>query len=261
MKDTKSTDFFDHQNEHIENSANRDFKFSVPILCLVFSQSLYPRQIPQWRGAIARNAGWENLPFHNHKKRSNESFQTAEDQYIYSYPLIQYRVIGGKAAIWGIDKGVQFIKSWQNKSNGKIRLGFKETRLHVIDQPEEVFDFQLTDQLHTYRLLDWLPLNPENYKRWLQADDLIARIELLNSILLSNLLAMAEGLGWRIPGKVDVRLLLIREMRKVRHHETDHIALNVLFKTNILLPPGIALGKGVSHGFGVLQPVKARDEG
>ena len=46
-------------------------------------------------------------------------------------------------------------------------------------------------------------------------------------------------------------------MKKVRLHGNSMIAFNITYDANVLLPSGIALGRGVSTGFGWQAPARA----
>ena len=45
-------------------------------------------------------------------------------------------------------------------------------------------------------------------------------------------------------------------MKKVRLHGNPMIAFNITYDANVLLPSGIALGRGVSTGFGWQVPAR-----
>ena len=45
-------------------------------------------------------------------------------------------------------------------------------------------------------------------------------------------------------------------MKKVRLHGNSMIAFNITYDANVLLPSGIALGRGVSTGFGWQAPAR-----
>lgn len=217
----------------------------ISLLYAHFTLPLYPRQIGQWRGAVAGQAGWEEEVFHNHAGD--------KDSYHYAYPLVQYRCQGGRAAILGINEGAEAVRSWLFRSSGEIWMNGRAHELKVEAYREEQAALAFTETTRVYRLMDWLPLNTDNYKLWLATHDLVGRVELLNRLLAGNLLALASGLGWQIPGRFDARLLNLKQLRTVSHHGTGHLAFNVLFTSNLLLPSGTALGKGVSHGFGILH--------
>ncbi len=217
-------------------------------LFVQFDLPLYPRQIAQWRGMVSESAGWSNDLFHNHQNSDAH-------QYIFRYPLIQYRSVRGKAALWAIGPGVEAVRQWVGH-NGKIKTRNESViSLRIIDLLEQQHRLQMTDSLQTYRLMDWIALNEANYQRWKNTDTLVGRVRLLDEILAGQLLGFATALHWQLPQRLEARLLNLKKMRTVKLHDFQAIAFNVLYRTNLMLPTAIALGRGKAFGFGVQAPV------
>ncbi|MCB0561809.1 MAG: hypothetical protein H6573_35105 [Lewinellaceae bacterium] len=63
-------------------------------------------------------------------------------------------------------------------------------------------------------------------------------------------------MGYRLPERLEVNLHEIQFMKKVRLHGNPMIAFNITYNANVLLPSGIALGRGVSTGFGWQAPAR-----
>lgn len=226
-------------------------------LSLNFDLHLYPRQISRWRGAVAQSSGYHPL-FHNHR---NETAITevppadspATKRYDYRYPLIQYRSQQGKAALFGINKGAEALRQWVMQTGGKLNMGGRNHDLRLIKLEEEQWNLQMLPRMATYRLMDWTPLNQDNYQKWRTAKNLAERVALLDRILVGNLLSLSNGLNWQLPQRLEASLWHIRSTKKVRVHRDERMAFNVLFKANIDLPDGMALGRNVAFGFGVLK--------
>ena len=228
----------------------------LTILNLTFDLPMYPRKIHLWRGAVVEHVGRDKDLFHNHDNGQDQ--QRSNQKFHYRYPLIQYRSRNGKAQIHGLTQGADALRQWIESSPKTIRISGRKYPLQLANYQEDEFPLQITEEVHTYRLMDWMPLNQDNYQRWLQMDRLTQRVALLEEILAGHLLAFASGVDWTLPRRFDAYLLTIKGIRNVYWHGHNRLAFNVLFKTNLLLPPGIALGRAVSHGFGVTHPVKNR---
>lgn len=229
----------------------------VTTLRLAFDLHLYPRQITRWRGAIAESAKYAPL-FHNHYNPKPITQRPAADdpaakKYNYLYPLIQYRSEGGKAALFGINEGAEALRTWVMQTGGKLKMGGRIHDLRLTKLEEEKWQLQMLPHMATYRLMDWVPLNQENYAKWRAAKNLTERVALLENILAGNLLSLANGLNWQLPQRMDVCLLHIRNSRKVQVHRENRIAFNVLFKVNMELPNGAALGRSVAFGYGTFE--------
>lgn len=217
------------------------------LLHLTFDLPLYPRQLAQWRGAFLEMAGWENSLLHNHK--------SAEASH-YRYPLVHYRIWHGKAAITAINEGVEAIQgalatnTWDITWEGAPQqlqvegLNMKEHHLRMLPRPK------------TYKLFKWLALNQENYERWQREKSLVKRAALLENILAGQILGFCTAMDYRLPERLEVNLHEIQFMKKVRLHGNPMIAFNITYDANVLLPSGIALGRGVSTGFGWQVPAR-----
>ena len=218
------------------------------LLHLTFNLSLYPRQLARWRGAFVEMAGRGNSLLHNHKEG---------EEYHYRYPLVHYRMWRGKAAVTAINEGVEAVQealaanSWDINWEGEQKtlqvegLNMKEHHLRMLPHPK------------TYRLYNWLALNQENYERWQREKSLVKRAALLENTLAGHLLGFCTAAGYRLPERLDVNLHEIQSMKKARLHGNPTIAFNVAYDANLLLPSGIALGRGVSTGFGWQVPARA----
>lgn len=68
---------------------------------IIFNLRIQENELRLFRGAIIHLAGLEEILFHNH----------IEDGYRYSYPLIQYKIIQGHAAIICLEKGIEEVKT------------------------------------------------------------------------------------------------------------------------------------------------------
>lgn len=227
-------------------------------------------------GAVTKAAGWENDLFHNHagnqlrvgpapervpaghgQAEQPQSLLLSHQQYHYRYPLIQYRVIEGKAALLGFNEGADALRSWLLQGKRSISIAGSASTLEIRGMEEHSHRLRMLPHWKYYRLMDYQPFHAENYKKWQAAEDLGARIQLLQQCLTGQLLSVATGLDWRIPERLEVRPMHIRSTREVRTHKSSRLAFNLIYKCNLDLPAGIAVGRAVSHGFGVQVPTRA----
>ena len=99
----------------------------IKTLTIQFNTPLKRRELPLFRGAIIAAISTGNILFHNHNEGSTLR---------YAYPLIQYKRIGGKAAIVCIEEGVEAIgELLVAESNGKMKIGEKEETFSVSSSP------------------------------------------------------------------------------------------------------------------------------
>lgn len=238
---------------------------NIPTLTARFSIPLRPHQIPTWRGAVAEAAGWHNDLFHNHNNPKEEPITLGEGtgpvaallekvdtpaKLHYRYPLIHYRVIERQAGIFAIGKGVKALRQWLLSHEDNIQMGRRTYPLMIDALQEQQHEMQMLPEMQYYRLMDYLPFHADNYKKWKQADNLIERIQLLQDTLTGHILGLTKSLGYWLPERLEVRIMNIRETRTLKVHGTQRLGFNLIYKANIDLPLGLALGKAVSHGFG-----------
>lgn len=246
---------------------------SLPTLTVRFNLPLRPEQIPQWRGAVAESASWENDRFHNHAPMevapmdpdtgsadsnllTQQKVSTLKDKFHYRYSEINYRVEKGKAAIFAIGKGVEELRRWLLTRNSEFEMGGRTRTLLIESMQENIHQVKMLPRMRMYRLMDYQPMHSENYKKWQAAPNYIARIELLNNILAANILAFASSQDWQLPERLEVDIMNIRETRTVKTHGVKRMAFNLIYKANIDLPAGLSLGRASSFGFGVQQPTR-----
>jgi len=187
------------------------------------------------RGYFANR--FENVLFHNHDKNGN---------FIYSYPLIQYKIINSQSTLIGINEGAEVIvkifldideiilaeKIYKNPS---AKLEIENFNLRV-DNKKYIFEFHSP----------WLALNQKKFKKYLEVD---CKDDFLKSKLIGNILSFAKGIDWWIDKTIEIFDCNFYEI-KVNYKNKKMIAFKGEFSTNIKLPTNIGLGKSVSKGFG-----------
>lgn len=216
------------------------------ILRIVFSPEIKARQIPAFRGAVVAKAGREHVLFHNH---------TSDTGFRYSYPLIQYKRIGKQAAVICIKEGVDEIHrffeqpDWSVSLNGQA-IDMKIDKLHM-----NRFTMNVWDKAFDYSLMNWIALNSENYKKYIQIDALTEKIHFLERILTGNILSFAKGIDWNIEKETTVKILELKHTNVLRLKGQKVIGFDLAFRSNVFLPNYIGLGKSVSIGFGTVKQV------
>lgn len=213
----------------------------IKVLSITFNHPIYSRQLARWRGAFIEMAGLDNNLFHNHK---------SGEEYHYRYPLIHYRIWKGKAGITAFNEGVDAIQQALSANTWEVNWEGKPQPLSIEDMRMHEHYLRMLATPKQYQLFKWLALNQQNYERWRQCKNLAARAALLESILTGQILGFCDAMDWRLPERLEVNLQHLNFMQKVKCHGSPMLAFNATYDANVLLPTGMALGKGVSHGFG-----------
>ncbi|MEO1257801.1 MAG: CRISPR-associated endonuclease Cas6 [Bacteroidota bacterium] len=260
----------------------------IKTLQATFDLPISGNKISAWRGAFIAMAGIGDSIFHNHDNSSTAfspivarsikngnrfsspskniahkngtkrtGLPTAEqkkDKYLYRYPLIQYRSVKGKAAIFAINDGVTAFQNVLADTDWEIRIDGKRRRLRMEGLEMKDHCLRVTKEMHTYRLHRWMPFNDVNYQLWINCEDLGAKVELLERILPGQLLNFCSGVGWQVPQRFDLHLIDLHKTHSERYHNIQRPAFDVTYCANLLLPDGMAVGKAVSQGFGCQYP-------
>lgn len=231
---------------------NKESNQPIKTLTIVFDLPIYVRQIAQWRGAFVEMAGWEDELFHNHNNTGGN--------YHYRYPLIQYRIFRGKASIFAINEGVQALQKVLAANDWIVKWHGKNRTLQVADLRVNEHYLRMTKISKQYKLHNWLALNEEGYEEWLQCENAVERIYLLQRKLENHLIGCFKGLAWHWPERIKAIIEFPNHCYSVNYHDTKLMAFDIDFRVNVLLPEGIAIGKGVSHGFGWIMPKRTNSD-
>jgi len=230
-------------------------------------------QLPQLRGAIALDADWENDVFHNHapsliapaspeavaydrlgQPALTSQKATLKEAYMHRYPRIHYRIQQGKAALWGVNEGAFALRKWLLKGTDSLRIGDTHVPLRIDHLQERAYKLDLMADLRPYELSHYLPLNRKNFQAWQAEGGLIGQLHIVQRALAGHLLGFCSAMGYYIPGgsrALEVKLIQVDPQRPVKLHGIIRPAFRVRYQTNLSLPAGIALGRGVAHGYGI----------
>lgn len=182
--------------------------------------------------------------FHNH----HETGET-----IYRYSRIQYRFINNRPTILAFNEGVEIIKQYYDKFN-TIKIGSYE---YPIMEKQIIFEEQelktVDDYVYYKFFTPWFALNQENYEKYKYLTTLKEKDKLLESILTTNMLRMCKELGYQVDKTLELQIFFKQNSSSIK--DIKMITFTGDFKTNILMPDYIGLGKAISRGFGTIVKV------
>lgn len=198
------------------------------------------KDIEHFRGAII-SLYPETSIYHNHDNSS----------YIYTYPLIQYKIIDDKPALVGIGEGAESLDaSWKTGDCFKLKIGHRSTQFCI--DSKEIIQYSPTFTKSTYIIKNWLPFNQENYRRYKIAESLDEKIVLMKKLLIGNILSLYKGLGIWIDEKIHADIVEIIKSTTIKYKGIELISMDVKITTNLTLPTYCGIGKGVSKGYGTI---------
>jgi hypothetical protein len=184
----------------------------------------------------------DDVLFHNHV---GEGFR-------YGYPEIQYKLIGGKAAIVAVGDGVVAAFNEKLTRDLDVKIGTKAVTLELESAEMQTCDFVSTSDSKTFDIHHWLPLNQDNLDTFVSCDSMIGRVEMLQKILVGNILSMAKGLDIHLFDRVELVMNEVKETGYEVFKNQRMRTFDATFHVNMELPNYVGLGKGASLGYGTI---------
>lgn len=221
---------------------------TIRLLQVSFNFEINPGEISQFRGAIIKTTRGKNNLFHNHSPAGN----------IYRYPKIQYKLVNKKATLLCIEEGIEGIQDFFSQTDWKLELSKEKKEIKVEKLKVHQHRVAVWENHFTYRILNWLPLNQENYKKYHELEGLAEKIQLLEKILLANILSFLQGIDLYVKEKIEIKIKSIQSERLMNYKDQQMQAFTLVFRTNVSLPNLIGLGKGSSVGFGVVKEIEKK---
>ena len=215
------------------------------ILTIRFENEIFFKEIPAFRGAIISKVPADITLFHNH----------IDDGLRYRYPLIQYQRINGKAAIICIGDGTEAIGNFFAGADFNLNIGTRQENFTIEQVKAEQWIVQVWDNTFNYTIRKWLPFNSENYKEFSALEGIVEKTAKLEKLLIGNILSMCTGLNVHLEKEISCKITDILDSKIYTFKGVKMQSFDVSFKSNVYLHDYIGIGKGVSHGFGVVKQI------
>ena len=224
---------------------------NIRTLTVFYDTEISSREIPLFRGAVLKSLGDKaNVLYHNH---------TGEKSFRYSYPLIQYKRLNGKAAITCVEEGVDIIGQLLSEFPDTIMVGEKELKCEVARVLPARILVQTWDAPFNYHMTRWLPLNSKNYYLYTSMEDENERITMLENILKGNLLSLLKGVGIHLKDELLVRITQLSDSYIIYNKGIRLMAFNVDFTSNLSIPNNLGIGKNASIGCGIVHQKRMQE--
>ena len=217
----------------------------IKTLIIRFDGRLDNHEIPLFRGAVIAASGGSVL-FHNH----------IDDNYRYSYPLIQYKKIGNNPAIVCVGLGTESIGEFFSNGDFNFMIGDRPETMAIESIRAHKTRVQLWQQDFNYRIWKWLPLNSENFQKYEAAAKKKKKNMLLQNILKANLLSFCKGMNIFLEDELRCTITHLSEPRIMKYKGVALMSFNVEFASNLSIPDYIGLGKNAALGFGTVTGVR-----
>ncbi len=186
---------------------------------------------------------YRNRPeFHHH----------SGDHFIYSHPLIQYKIVEKFALIVGLKEGSYLLKAVPRLNHIELHhqnYAILEQKLH----PSTVSCGLTSESIHYRFATPWVALNERNHAEYLRIKhrkELVS--DLLRRILVGNLLSMCKSLRYVVERKIEA-VLYLKECEKVKIKQgVEMVAFTGEFKVNFNIPDFWGIGKSSARGYGTV---------
>lgn len=217
----------------------------IRTLTIQTDADIHQKEIPLFRGAVLNSLGEKaNLLFHNHLD---------DDKFRYSYPLIQYKRLGGKAAIVCVEEGADLIGQFLTETSDTLKIGDREIEWSTRRMQPARLLIQTWEDTFKYHISRWLPLNSKNYQLYQNTEGLMEKIALLENILKGNLLSMLKGLDIHLDQELIVKITQVSEPYILYNKGVGMTAYNADFNCNLTIPNNVGVGKNASIGYGIVH--------
>lgn len=185
----------------------------------------------------------DSIKLHNH----------LGDKFLYSYPVIQYKVLKDIPLIVGIENGIPALHN-AIMNTQQIVIGDCTYSCDDIDIKLETRELGISNKMNKYIFLSpWVCLNQDNYNKYRKLNDKDKKA-FLNKILIGNILSMCKGLGVNI----DKEIVVDTNVREVSSNFKNNKMISFYgeFYTNFNIPNYFGIGKSVSRGFGMVKQIR-----
>jgi len=185
--------------------------------------------------------------------------QHQQDKFIYTYPLIQYKMLDDVPTIIGVNEGVEVLKEIYDGYDSLV-LGGQEYKIFQREIIIKEQKFGISENLYKYKFLTpWMALNEKNYEKYQMFGSWAKRKELLEKILVGNIISISKSLGYTVPAPIKTNVLKMKEV-KTSLKGTPMLGFRGTFSVNFEIPDYWGIGNSVSRGFGTVVRTEGRTQ-
>lgn len=170
----------------------------------------------------------------------------------YDYPQVQYKVIDRTPMLVAVKDGAELLPELFLKIK-ELKIGQEVIPVHQKNIEAKQLEIGATEDLREFQFQTlWMSLNQKNHQRYENSDPEKQK-KLLERILIGNFLSFFKGMDHFIEEQIEVDAKF--QEKQTRFKNNIMVAFEGSFKTNLVLPDFIGLGKSVARGFGTIKRV------
>ncbi len=216
---------------------------NINVVTLRFGNTLKPNEVQLFRGAVIASMDENNVLMHNHQ----------DEGYRYSYPLVQYPLIGERPAVVCVGEATNLIGELQQIHHSELEIGKRVMKAVIEELSSQNVDIGDGDTVYHYHISNWLPLNEENHEKYIKIEDLAEKLQMLKKILVGNILSCLKGLGIKVEFPIVCTLSHLSDAKPVHYKGVELDSYEAEFSANVNLPCYISIGKNASLGHGRIE--------
>ncbi len=221
---------------------------NLRMLSVTFAEEIQPNELENFRGALIEKVGLEHERYHNHNNAKDGS-----PAFHYRYPLVQYQLLRRRPRLLFLEEAIEDARHFFTRPDWDFTMNGRPYQSTVAELKASQYEIGLTPgQYRHYRLRRWQALNTDNFQSYRQLETLTAKVAFLERVLTGQLLSFFSGVGHRLPERFGLALTDWHYSGAALYKGVRVCTFGLSFRTDLLLPPGVGLGKGVSLGFGMV---------
>ena len=174
-----------------------------------------------------------------------------EQSRAYRYPRLQYKVVDGRGLIIGFAEAAEVLAGLPYPES--LHLGRQDFAVREVSSEQSPGSWGLCERMRGYRwLTPWLILDEAGLAKYFRLKSPHSQKFYLESLLISNLLAISKELGFRPGGQITAE---IRELKQitVEIHGGHTMGFAGSFAANMEMPDYFGLGRSVARGYGTVK--------
>ncbi len=228
---------------------------NLSVLSVTFAEEIRPEELECFRGALVDKIGVGFERYHNHNNAAD-----AASPYHYRYPLIQYQLHYHRPRLLFLDEAVSDARHFFVQPDWDLHLAGRDYHTSIAELKAYKYEAGSDPgRFHYYRLRRWQALNTDNFQHYQTLIPLRDKLVFLEKVLSGQLLSFFSGIGYHLPEKFQMAITHFDRMRVAPYKGVKVCLFDIIFRADLVLPPGIGLGKGVSMGYGRIQKVSGEE--
>jgi len=219
---------------------------NIRMLSVAFTEEIQPGELENFRGALVEKVGMEHERYHNHNN-ANDGLPA----FHYRYPLVQYQLLRRRPRLLFLEEAIEDARHFFTQPDWDLQMNGRHYHTSIAELKATQHEVGLTPgRFHYYRLRRWQALNTDNFQNYQQLETLRDKAAALERALAGQILSFFTGVGHRLPGRFQMDITWLDRAYTATYKGVKVCLFDIAFRAELLLPPGVGLGKGVSLGYG-----------